>query len=627
MLARLASSFLGIFTRGLFGPVFQREVRVAGRRASTYWVRGLYVMGLTVLAALVYFAITADTRFSESGNAEALQQLQMFAPTLGAFFVWFQFVAMSFVASTLTAGAICDERRKGSLSALFTTPLSHLQIILGKMSGRLIQLLVLLACGLPLLLAARIFGGISTQFILAAFVLTLCVSLLHASIALSASASQRNSAAASGTGFVGGVIWGFFPMLVAIALAYANFTRASITVLALSPYFSLGMETADSFGVQGGPPGLLPWYYSALYSLAGSFFFLMLALYRCKLLARTGGEPLPAKSSKAKKKLKKKPQPEPAPLTQTITSASTPVPQFDTSPVPITAIEAISSTPDPLVVSDNPILWRELRQQIFLKPWHARIAFLGLVLLLLFIYSQTGWAEPTVLLVFTAILFALYFFQATVIASNSVAGERESRSLEVLLTTPLSAWDIVLAKWAGSLRSLLPIPAFYFPFLLICGILSGKYNWILLPHLFLISTSAILFLVATGVWFSVLTRRATVAATLNIILGLALWIALPLVAIALSAILQPLFNSNIMRDVLSPFLIAHPAAMTLTALEGASIDLWGSSRSNRYETFLPFSAWTFSLAVTGSAIFFTTLAWIVLRLAARSLARRTNRDR
>lgn len=623
MIARLANSFLGIFTRGLFGPVFQREVRVAGRRASTYWVRGLYVLGLTVLAALVYFAITADTRFSETGNAEALQQLQMFAPTLGAFFVWFQFVAMSFVASTLTAGAICDERRKGSLSALFTTPLSHLQIILGKMSGRLIQLFVLLACGFPLLLAARIFGGISTQFILAAFGLTLCVSLLHASIALSASASQRNSASASGTGFVGGVIWGFFPMLVSIALAYANFTRASMTILALSPYFSLGMETADSFGVQGGPPGLLPWYYSAIYSLAGSVFFLILALYRCRILARTGGEPLASKPAKAKNKNK----PEPAQLPQTVSSASTTVTSVASSPVLAATIEAIHSTPDPLVVGDNPILWRELRQQIFQKPWHARIAFLGLVLLLLFIYSQTGWAEPTVLLVFTAILFALYFFQATVIASNSVAGERESRSLEVLLTTPLSAWDIVLAKWAGSLRRLLPIPAFYFPFLLICGILSGKYNWILLPHLLLISTSAILFLVATGVWFSVVTRRATVAATLNIILGLTLWVALPLVAIAISAILQPVFDSNIMRDVLSPFLIAHPAAMTLTALEGAAIDLWGSSRSNRYETFLPFSVWTFSLAVAGAAIFFTTLSWLVLRLAARSLARRTNRAR
>jgi hypothetical protein len=44
----------------LFGPIFDKEMRVQGRRVSTYWVRALYASGLLGLVAFVYFGLMSQ---------------------------------------------------------------------------------------------------------------------------------------------------------------------------------------------------------------------------------------------------------------------------------------------------------------------------------------------------------------------------------------------------------------------------------------------------------------------------------------------------------------------------------------------------------------------------------------
>lgn len=586
-----------LLTRGLIGPVFQREVRVASRRASSFWVRALYALGLAVLASIIYFAVTAEIRFGDAGRASSLQLLQMFAPTLGAFFAWFQFVIMCFVASTLTAGAICDERTKGSIASLLATPLTPAQIVLGKFAGRLVQLVILVATGIPLLLAVRIFGGISPEFVVALTVLTVSTAMVHASISLAASARVRTSTMAASAGFATGVGWCLAPMLLTFVLSIGNNGPRTFRLLPLSPYFSLGWETARSLGGVSMPMfGPNSWLYAVGYNAIGCLFFLGLAARRTRSLASGGEWSLPPSRSR---KLKKK-------------SVAT-------------AGVAPGRAGDDLTVWNNPLAWRELRQRLFIRRWHPWAVSCAVVMLLTYVYHESGIDSSEVLVAASAIGLALFYFQSALIASNSIAGERESRSLEALLTTPVSARTIVRAKWLGALRRASPIAVLYFAVATGFGVLPGTFSWMLLPHLALIVFPPILFLVATGVWLSVITRRSTLAATLNLALGLMFWVVVPLILLAGFAIASQVSRTSPPDEVFGYLAIWNPAPMVVTALQGADLTRTRFGPRSSYDTFLPFTLWTFTASAIAFAVFYCILAFAALRGATSALARRTNR--
>ena len=466
------------FTRGLFGPVFQREVRSSGRRLSTYWIRGGYVLALTFVSSMLYFGFTADSRFGTRGNAENLQQLQTFAPALGSFYVWFQFAVMCFIASTLTAPAICDERRKGSLSTLIATPLSATQIVLGKLTGRLTQLVILLLAGIPLLLAVRVFGGVSAWFVLSATCITLCTALLHASIALAASARVRTPTMASGTGFISGIAFCLLPMFLALFLSVTGFRGLADVMLGVSPYIALGYETARSLGES---PGMsfwnAAWVLASAYTIGLAAMFLGLAIYRFKRLAAAAGEgsvaPAPRSMRKAKRAAPK----------SAATAGNEPAPESQE-----------------IVIRGNPVLWRELRQPIFLRRWHpwAVLAMIGAVLGMA--YYHVGLKEPVPMFATQVVLSAVFMFQACVIGAGTIAGERESRSLETLLATPLTARSIIVSKWLGAMRRLAPIPVLTLGLLLLLGVLPGTFRPVVLLHYVLIFAAPAAALAASGIW-------------------------------------------------------------------------------------------------------------------------------
>ncbi|MBX3390656.1 MAG: ABC transporter permease subunit [Phycisphaeraceae bacterium] len=588
-----------LLSRGLFGPVCDREIRVVSRRSSSYWVRALYVLGLAGISSLVYFAITVDIRFAGSGKASALQQLQMFAPTLGAFFAWFQFVIMCFVASTLTAGAICDERRKGSLSSLLATPLTPAQIVLGKFAGALVQIVILIAAGVPLLLAIRLFGGISPSFIVSSTCITVTTAMLHASISLAASARVRSSTMAASSGLATSVFWCFAPMILTLVLAIGSNGPRTMKLLPFSPYFSLGLETTSSLGAVNTPVfSANGWWWSVAYNGAGCALFLAIATWRFRKITLGGDVALPPKSKKKR--------------------AAALLPDGD---------KGASSRARDLSVWDDAMAWRELRQRVFIRPWHPWVAGIAAVALLAFAYWESGIQTIEIFFFASAVLLVVFYFQSALIASNSIAGERESRSLEVLLTTPLSARSIVRAKWIGALRRASPVFVFYLGITLVFAVLPGTFSFVVLVHLLLIAIPPVMFLIATGVWFSVVARRSPVAATLNLGLGVAIWIVFPAVFMACVAIASQIGHFPPPDEVFGIVAVWNPAPMVITAIQGADVSEASGFRWSPYRTFFDFNLWTFTLSSIAFCATYFVLTWVALRGAARSLAKRANRVR
>ena len=113
------------------------------------------------------------------------------ASAIVATIVLFQFVAMQILAVIMLSNAISDEVYHRTLGLLMTTPISSLQIVLGKVLSRLLQLILLLAISLPILAIARVLGGVSWSYLLSSLCVTLTTAIFAGSLSLLFSVKNR----------------------------------------------------------------------------------------------------------------------------------------------------------------------------------------------------------------------------------------------------------------------------------------------------------------------------------------------------------------------------------------------------------------------------------------------------
>ena len=125
----------------LTGPLLDKELRVSSRRARNYLLRFAYVSLLTIFVVIVWLSVV---KFQ--GTA-ALQKSRMAVAgkTIITTIVTFQFIATQVVAIIMLSTSISDEIYHRTLGLLMTTPISSLQIVLGKVLSKLLQLILLLA--------------------------------------------------------------------------------------------------------------------------------------------------------------------------------------------------------------------------------------------------------------------------------------------------------------------------------------------------------------------------------------------------------------------------------------------------------------------------------------------------
>ncbi len=130
-------------------PIIERELRVAGRRGKTYWLR--------VAAALVAATVCAWVVLGLGRT----QQPAVLGSTLFSYLCVLAFAFCLLIGPFITADCISEEKRDGTLGLLFLTELSSFHVVLGKwiatsLSGFYGLLAILPSLGLPLLL-----GGVT----------------------------------------------------------------------------------------------------------------------------------------------------------------------------------------------------------------------------------------------------------------------------------------------------------------------------------------------------------------------------------------------------------------------------------------------------------------------------------
>ncbi|HTK76145.1 MAG TPA: ABC transporter permease, partial [Gemmataceae bacterium] len=153
----------------VLGPVFLYDLVRVARRQRLALSRALYASALLVAMYLMYASAFPYAGlfwgYRVKGN-----ELAAFATQFFAIFAALQFGAIILLTPALTANALAEERSQNTLLFLFTTHLTNREIILGKLTTRLLQVGLLVLTGLPVLGIMQLFGGVDQLLVVAAFV-------------------------------------------------------------------------------------------------------------------------------------------------------------------------------------------------------------------------------------------------------------------------------------------------------------------------------------------------------------------------------------------------------------------------------------------------------------------------
>ena len=149
-------------------PVLQRELLVNLRMPRAFVLLFLYQ---ALLGAVVFFAWPRDSGVVESGGtAEVrLQANAEEARRLVDLFFLGQYIIASMMAPSFAAGSITGEKERKTYEMLLASPLKPAAIVLGKSISSLAHLAVLIFSSLPVVMLCLPLGGVSLYEVLAAY--------------------------------------------------------------------------------------------------------------------------------------------------------------------------------------------------------------------------------------------------------------------------------------------------------------------------------------------------------------------------------------------------------------------------------------------------------------------------
>src|SRR3954471_6987672 len=131
-------------------PIVDRELRVASRRATTYWTRTL-VAGAAVLVGAWFFGFGIQLM--------AAQWAQSIFKGLSVVGLVYSLVA----GRRFTADCVSSVKREGTLGLLFLTDLKGYDIVFGKLAATSLSGFFGLLALVPVLGVPMMMGGVSLQ--------------------------------------------------------------------------------------------------------------------------------------------------------------------------------------------------------------------------------------------------------------------------------------------------------------------------------------------------------------------------------------------------------------------------------------------------------------------------------
>lgn len=430
-------------------PILVRVVSAGGKRVRHLWVRLLY---LGILFLVLILAATTSL-----GGAGSLVELAKKSSVAFMFVSIAQLVLTSFIAPIFAAGAITQEKDANTFHILLTTPLSTAQIVLGSLISRLYFVWVLLLSGLPIFCITMIYGGVTAAEVFLSLGLAATTGLVMGALAIAISIIRVGTRRTIFSFFVGVAaymigLWGIgltpfgqVPEAEPGALFFGGGSARMSWLAPVHPFMALQVVTG-----QTPAPALSAVYdygWPARWLLAYPQYGYMVITTLASLLLITFSLAFVRKGEK---------EGEPT--------------LWNRMAAPFQrAVGTADKRKKPRHVWSNPIAWREAStrasaggRSVLRWVLMGIGAAAGLVLL---VAIQSGWWGLTPRTGLTPVVWLVWIELAAVLlvvtntAATTLTREKESLTIELLLSTPLTSQYIVAGMLRGLVSLVLPLIA------------------------------------------------------------------------------------------------------------------------------------------------------------------------
>ena len=400
--------------RWRLGPVFEFESLIAARRWQIYALRSIYV-GL-LLAGLTLTWGPTDQTIKSLAEAAAIGRLLLRTV------ITVQLAMVLLAAPAATAGAICVDKARGTLLHAFVTDLTDREIVMGKLGARLAPVLALMACALPVLALGSFLGGIDLAVAIGAELVTVGVAILCCTLALLTSVWARKPHQALLLTYTLVGLW-----VVLVPVSIFNFRVGPPTTVAAVVLWMSNPVLAAFAPEVFSPTGSI--------GLPVQFGFFLATLLIARVLVGLASWRLrPSVLAQANRPQKRE--------------------------RPTAVARLMRYLPGP-TLDRNPVLWREWHRK---QPsrwtgrfWTAYACVSTLASLYVVGFYYCWWGNgllssdlPFLAARVNAWQVAVGLLLLSVSAATSLAEERDRGSLDLIMGTPLSTWEIVWGKWWGT---------------------------------------------------------------------------------------------------------------------------------------------------------------------------------
>lgn len=572
-------------------PVLQRELLVNLRMNRAFILLAAY---LILLGGVVWLAWPSPEAGEEKVRLDMASSTQ--AEKLVDLFFLGQYLIASLMAPSFAAATVTGEKERKTYESLLASPLRPSAVILGKLLAALCHLGILILCSLPIVMLCVPLGGVHLQEVFATYV-ALFISIIS------------------------------FGMISVACSSYFRRTMASLTVsyLIILPLALCGIL----FWVMMAGLGEYRLF------LAFTFFPAVAAVLFGVLFAATSRRLMypPDVGSEGK---------EVVDLEQEMQQAVGMVIQSDQFP---DKLFAPAKRNDLMPDGTNPVYEKEMRSELFsqgtlmLRVVIQVSMFLAIPLMAccFYIWPHLGAWYISYVLLFNMLV-------GPVFSADRITSERERETLELLLTTIITPWQILWGKLLSGLRVSTVLTMFLvWPVALACLMVPYYWNNLLtmLAYVFIV-TLACLTTASVALFCSVIFRKTSISLMSCYVIIIALF-ALPpavhyfvdtfivypreaavaeydagssdkprstLVAAAVDA--RELSNTIYYCSLSSPFSAAH--ALPLTMDRTYSNNIVRSKPEGDWNLFLLHTLFTLLLntALLGAVIWLFNVRWRVI---------------
>lgn len=416
-------------------PILVRVVYAGGRRPLHFWIRLGYLVTIAAIVVIGVLALQSGVR--------SLTELAKNASRVFEIVAQAQVLFVCILAPVFAAGAITQEKDSRTFSILLSTPLSNGQIVLGSLLSRLYFVFVLLLAGIPLFCTMMVYGGVTGAEIGWSIAIAAATALLTGTVAITISVIRIGTGRTIFTFYLGIALYliavyalGQWARLIPPESPAAPVTGERLSWFAgFHPFLALAAVLGKTPPPDVGsvthyawPARMLlayPQHAFIVLTSGASGVLVVLSLFFVRRGVREGESSL---WSRFLERLHRS-----------------------------SGDEKEERGRSPRRVWHNPVSWRESVTGSAAGGGRlARYAALllgGAVAITLVILHRTGGLSVDELRAWVfgvcAVELALALFLVTATAATSMTREKESNTLELLLTTPLTSRHIIQGKILG----------------------------------------------------------------------------------------------------------------------------------------------------------------------------------